>query len=308
MASSNSRDYAITLLDICQDVVERVLGQEDDPTPEQIASIKRAVNMMVKAWMAKGYHLFSLKEATLFLGVGTQSYSLGATGTHCTYSYVQTTLSTAEALGSTSLGLTAFAGMSASDNIGIVLDDGTIHWTTISGAPGATTTIATGLASAAAAGNVVFTYTSKIDRPLRIASMYRRNIDTQDTPVRLIARDEYVELSNKTIQGKTIQAFYDPQMTNGVLYAWPTPDLATDVLRFWHERPLEDFDSNTDNPGFPIEWAEAICLGAASRVSQSFGMALPDRQMLKMEAEAALEDALGFDRENASVSFQPDLQ
>ncbi len=119
-------------------------------TGARSASCSLRLNLMIKAWMANGAKLWAMKQATLFLTVGTASYSLGATGTHCTNTYVQTTLSTAEASGSTSLGLTAFAGMAASDNIGIVLDDGTIHWTTISGAPGSTTTIATGLASAAA--------------------------------------------------------------------------------------------------------------------------------------------------------------
>jgi hypothetical protein len=109
---------------------------------EDTTMCARRLNMMAKAWMAHGAHLWAMKEATLFLSVGTQSYSLGASGTHCTNTYVHTTLSTDEATNSTSIGLSSATGMSASDNIGIVLDDGTIHWTTISGAPGTTTTIA----------------------------------------------------------------------------------------------------------------------------------------------------------------------
>jgi hypothetical protein len=260
--------------------------------------------------MAGGSKLWAMKQATLFLTAGTANYLLGATGTHCTNDYVQTTLSTAEALGSTSLGLTAFAGMAASDNIGIVLDDGTIHWTTISGAPGATTTIAVGLASAAAAGNVVFTYTTKINRPQRIdtEAAYWRSSATQDTPVKLISRAEYAQLSNKTTRGKIVQAFYDPQLINGNLYLWPTPDSASDVLRFWYERILEDFDASTDTPDFAIEWGEALILGLASRMAPSSGMPMGERQDLERRAENSLLIAHGYDRENVSMLCQPDLR
>jgi hypothetical protein len=266
------------------------------------------LNLMVKAWMAKGINLWAMKEATLFLAEGTASYSLGATGTHCTNSYVHTTLSTDEASGSTSIGITSATGMSASDNIGIVLDDGTIHWTTISGAPSTTTTIATGLASAASSGNVVFAYTTKINRPQRIISAYRRDIDNSDTPITLIARGDYADLSNKTSQGKTIQAFYDPQLTNGVLYTWPTPDLATDVIRFWYSRILEDFDAAANNPDFPIEWGEALIYGLAERLAAVYQIPLERRKFLKLEAREKLDEAVGYDVEPVSVFFGPDLR
>lgn len=310
MTTSGSVNFTLNRDDIITDALEDigVIGAGDTPVADDIDACARKMNMMVKAWMARGVHLWAIDEATLFLGVGTASYSLGATGTHCTNTYVQTTLSTDEATSSTSIGLTSATGMSASDNIGIVLDDGTIHWTTISGSPGSTTTIATGLASAASSGNVVFAYTSKINRPQRILSAYRRNIDGIDTPISPASRQEYSDLSNKSTQGKTNKFFYDPQLTNGVLYAWPTPDLATDVIRFWYERPLEDFDAATDNPDFPIEWAEAICAGLVYRIAPKYGKSLAEINFYKNEAEEKLQIALGFDREDVPVTFQMDMR
>jgi len=312
VATSNSVDFSISRDDIITDALEMLgEGAEGEAiSGDRMDACSRRLNMMVKAWMANGAKLWAMRQATLFLTVGTASYSLGATGTHCTDTYVQTTLSTAEATSSTSLGLTAFAGMSASDNIGIVLDDGTIHWTTISGAPGSTTTIATGLASAAAAGNVVFTYTSKINRPQRIdtESAYWRSSATQDTPVKIISRSEYAQLSNKTSEGKIVQAFYDPQLTNGTLYVWPTPDSSSDVLRFWYERILEDFDAAANTPDFPIEWAEALTYGLADRLAPSAGVSLQERAYFKQLADEKLAICMGYDRENASTFFQPDLR
>lgn len=312
MATSNSVDFSINREEIITSALE-LLGEGAEGetiTGDRMESCARWLNLMVKAWMAQGAKLWAVRQATLFLADGTASYSLGATGTHCTNTYVQTTLSTAEASGSTSLGLTAFAGMSASDNIGIVLDAGTIHWTTISGAPGATTTIATGLASAAAAGNVVFTYTSKINRPQRIDTdaAYWRSSAGQDTPIKLISRAEYAQLSNKTTEGKIVQAFYDPQLTNGTLYVWPTPDNATDVLRFWYERILEDFDEAANTPDFAIEWGEALIYGLADRLSASAAVSLQERAYFKAEAREKLDIAMGYDRENTPVFFQPDCR
>ncbi len=312
MTTSGSYNYSITRADIFQEAYE--IAQSLDPgetlSASDVAAANRKLNLMVKAWMAQGIHLWAVQEATLFMADDTISYSLGPTGTHCTASYVHTTLSTDEALGSTSIGITSATGMSASDNIGIVLDDGTIHWTTISGAPSTTTTIVSGLASAATAGNVVFAYTSKIQRPLRIIkdTIYRRNIDNNDTPVELISRSEYAQLSSKMSEGKPIQVFYEPTLTNGTLKVWLSPDSVTDVLRFSFERPIEDFDSTADNPDFPIEWGEAICYNLADRLSIGLGCSPVLRAQIKADAIDKLNIAMGFDREVAPMFFQPDLR
>lgn len=310
MATSGSVNFTMNRNEIIVDVLEtlKVKNPNQAAKAADIESCARKLNMMVKSWMKQGMHLWAMSEATLFLEAGAAEYTLGTTGDHCTNSYVHTTLSTAEALGSTSLGLTAFTGMSASDNIGIVLDDGSVHWTTIVGAPGATTTIALGLASAAAAGAVVFTYTTKINRPLRIISAYRRDISNADIPVDIIARTDYSDLSNKYSSGKAIQIYYNPQLTNGILSVWPAPDLATDVIRFWYERPLEDFDAATDNPDFPIEWAEAICAGLAYRMAKTYGATQSEINDLKEDAVLMLDSAAGFDKEDTSVFFQPDMR
>lgn len=305
MATSGSVNFSMNLVEIITDAYEDIglLGAGEALSSHDLDKAKRKANMMVKGWMADGIKLWALKESTLFLSVGTAQYSLGST--HCTDSYVQTTLSADAAASATSLSLTSTTGMSASDNIGIVLDDGTIHWTTISGAPGAPTTIATGLASAASDGAVVFTYTTRINRPQRIVSAYRRDINGYDTPVTMISRQEYADQGSKSSRGKTIQAYYNPQLTNGVLNLWPTPDIATDVIRFWQERALEDFDTVTDNPDFPIEWAEAIVAGLRRRLTPANGISGKKREELLADEMMALDRATSYDRETESVFFQP---
>ncbi len=105
-----------------------------------------------------------------------------------------------------------------------------------------------------------------------------------------------------------MQAFYDPQLINGQLYVWPAPDSAGDVLRFWYERILEDFDTGSNTPDFAIEWGEALILGLASRMAPSAGMPLAERQDLERRAGQSLLQADAYSRENVSTFFQPDLR
>lgn len=313
MATSGSVDFSVSELQIITAAAAEigVIAEGETPSANLITDFRLRLNSWTKSLMAQGAKMWAMKQATLFLEVGESTYSLGATGDHCTNTYIQTTLSTDESLGSVSLSLTSYAGMAASDKIGVVLDDGTIHWTTISGAPGASTTIATGLASAATSGNAVFTYTTKINRPQRLTedSANWHSLSGSDTPVRLVSREEYTRHTNKTTQGKIVEAFYDKQLTNGVLKVWPTPDNATDVLQFWYERILEDFDASANTPDFAIEWSETLILGLATRMAPSYAfgsMNFQERQDLKSRADEALLIAMSYDKENVSVFFQPD--
>jgi len=313
MTTSNSSNFSVNRDDIIRDALETMGFTEfgDGIDPNIIESSSRKLNMMIKAWMANGAHLWAISEATLFLQPGVATYNLGPTGTHCSNAYVQSALSADKLAGATVLQLSTTTGMAAGDNIGIVLDSGSIQWTTIVGAPGINTTIAAALTGNASSGAVVFTYTTKIQRPQRIDAdgAYWRSPEGSDTPIFMFSRDEYAQLANKRSgPGKVVQAFYNPQLTNGILSVWPVPDSASDVLRFWYERPFEDFDNPEDTPDFPIEWARALYLSLAAELSMNprFKVSIPDRDSITAAATGAFQDAMGYDRENVSVFFQPD--
>lgn len=303
---SLSRDDIITAAAL--EVGDIALGEALDD--DELAMYNLRLNSWVKSLMADGAKLWAMELATLFLQPGAGRYVLGADGTHCTTDYVRTTLAADAASAAGTVQLVDFTGMADGDNIGILLTDGTLFWTTISGAPGATTTLAAALPGPAAAGATVFAYTAKISRPQRIDpdAAYWRSTALQDTPVAMISRTEYAQQANKGTPGKIVQAFYDPQLGNGVLSIWPTPDNAADVLCFWYERRLEDFNAGSDTPDFAIEWGEALILGLAHRMAPTAGLSLAERQDLERRAGAALALAEGYDRENVGVFFQPDMR
>lgn len=102
MAVSGSKNYSITRTDLIAgalrkigeyDVGEAVPGDETD-------AAAMALELKVKALIARGIDLWLRETVTLFLQPQTQTYSLGSSGSaHATTSFVETTLSGDEASG-----------------------------------------------------------------------------------------------------------------------------------------------------------------------------------------------------------------
>jgi hypothetical protein len=312
VSTSGTVTFSVNELDILNDALETI-GYKDPAEPltaDEIVMARRKLNMIVKQWVsqldfAPGLKMWTRRRAYLFLQSGQVAYGLGPSGDHATETYVSTTLSTAEAASSTSLGLTAFAGMSASDNIGIVLDNGSIHWTTISGAPGATTTIATGLASAASAGNRVFTYTTKMRRPFDLESAVRRDVSGNDVPVDVnMGLQEYESIYSKTSEGSPSRLYFEAQRTNAKVYLNCAPEDTTEVLRMVYLSYIEDFSATNNDADFPAEWARALSYQLAMDCCMPYGRPVP--QALPSLLNEALAMARKAYPQTAVLDYQSD--
>lgn len=306
MAASGSKNFSITRTDIVYSALRKT-GEFDSgetPAAEDVADAVLALNLMVKGWSALGIDVPWREEVTVFLQPNTQSYRIGSTGDHATTSYVETTLATDESASSTSLSLVSTTGMSNSDYIGVKLDDGTIHWTTITNVGG--TTIASGLASEASAGNKVYAYTTKANRPQRVVYAYRRDRSDIDTEVALIGEVAYQSLSNKGSGGPVNQVYYKQSMDNGTAYTWPANAGGVDKLVLITQNLVDDFDAPGNNPQFPIEWGSAIVYGLAVEIAPEYGVSIKEQLNLQRLAAEKLEALLNYDVENASVIFSRD--
>lgn len=298
MAVSGSKNFTLTRADIISAALRKIGAADsgDPPDATEGSDAALALNLMIKEWSARGIDLPWREEITLFLQSGTQSYSIGLTGDHATTSYIETTLSAAAASSATTLSLTSTTGMSAADYIGIKLDDGSIHWTTIVNP--ATTSITDGLASAAASGNSVYTYTTKAYRPQKIVYAHRRASNI-DTPVDLIGEVAYRGLSSKGSLGQVNQIYYQQTLDNGTLFVWPTG--GPDKLILIAQNLADDFDAAGDNPQFPIEWANPLVWNLAFELAPEYGISLKERLILRNEAMEKLDTVMDSDVENASV-------
>jgi hypothetical protein len=267
------------------------------------------LNIMVKAWDATGLHIWTETEATLFLQPNQIAYTLGGSTTdHAAESYTATTLASAAASGATTIVVESATNFAAGYQVGVVLDDGTIGWSTESGAPSGTSiTLATALSDSAGAGAAVYVYPTGILRPLRVVSGRRNflasNIDTQMTQM---ARIDYRNLPNKTNTGTITQFFYDPRggaSTQGIMYVWPAPPDVTSCLKFTWWRPIQDFTTGANTPDLPNEWIDALIWNLALKMAPEYDCPPQRYTMVREHAAGSLDLVMGWDREPESYLF-----
>jgi hypothetical protein len=268
------------------------------------------LNAMVKSWAATGIHVWATSEATLFPVAGQTRYGAGTGATdHITQTYYETAISVDEAAGQTTLSVDDTTNMTPLDNIGVVVDDGTIFWTTIFSKAPATVTITAPLPDGATSENAVFNYTSKIARPLKVVDAKRYNIDGEtDTPMTVCSRKEYQNLPMKNQAGMPIQLFYDAQLTIGYFNLWQVPNPLTDLVKFTWHRPIMDFNASADNPDFPQEWILPLVYNLAKLKMPSHPVDGQRRADINETADNLLAAMVGFDRENESIFIQPDME
>jgi hypothetical protein len=303
MATSGSTDYSRTAAQIiafAHKLLQLIPSGGSVGTNEEADGLE-SLNLMVKSWMMDGVKLWTHTDAHIYLVDGQASYDLpGANGAKKS-EIAETTLDAAEASGQTVISVTSTTGFANSDVIGIVQDDDTIHWSTISSfVTDDTVTIAGATTAAAASGNKVYVYTNAIERPLRIISARMDNA-SNEIPMYSLSRQEYFDLPNKSSTGIPTQFYYDPQLGTGKLYLWPVPESVDYVFKCNFQRTLEDFDATTDTPDLPQEWLEALGYNLAIRIAPQYGKAVP-REVAIVAAE--LKDLVSdWDQEEESVYF-----
>jgi len=313
MATSNNIGTVETRDEIVEAALRLLgqLGEGESASSQQVMDGQKTLNRMVKAWQNQGIHLWKYAEASLFLQDGQAGYTVGTGATdHCTETYYSTTLSADASSGDSTITVTSDDNISDGDFIGIVLDDSTMQWTTVNGAPVANVvTLTDNLTDDATSGNAIYNYTNKINKPNRILNVRRYDISAeQDVPIMSFGRSEYFSQPNKTNEGLTVNLYYDRQRTNGTIYLWPTPNSdITNLIKFSYQKPFEVFDSSADEADFPQEFLEAMVYGLAVRLSPEYGLDFNERAFLKQEAEQYLNEAKMFDREPESIYMQPNF-
>ena len=287
-----------------------VLEQGEVATAAQMAQGVDSLQMMVKS-IGIHKHLWTNKSATLFLVAGTQSYTIKDTTTpvRAVSTFRETTTSADASNTDLTVDLTSVTGVSTGDVIGIVTSSTAIHWTTVNGAPAASTvTITDALTTDVDSGAVVYVYTASsdlIDKPLKIINLQRRNLSV-DTPIDLLSEEEYYELPSKDSQGIIAQVYLDVQRDTVTLNVWPTSQVVTDTLKFRYQRRPEDTDAETDNMDFPQEWLEVLVYQLALRLAPKYGVT-PDPMVVQM-AISLLSDISVFDNEDVPLYFAPETR
>jgi hypothetical protein len=308
VAISDSYDFSMTRLDMAKEVLELigVIDPTEAPDSDQEASVSRSINMMLKTWQAEGIHLWKRVDAVLFLEKSKNAFSIGPTGDHASDAYIQTAITADVLSGVAQLPVTSTTGMTAGDNIAVLLDGGDLQWSTILTVDDAAhVTMSANLTDDVSSGVVVFTYTNKIQRPTRVEEFRRRSDDGIETTLTPNARADYIDLSTKSTSSIVTQAYYQPTLNNGTMYVWPQTSDVSDVVRFTYQKPISDMDATTDTFDLPPEWAECVAYNAAVRVAPKFGKS-PKPEVTQM-AIYLKDSMMNFDEEPQSLRMEPDF-
>lgn len=299
--------------------------------PENTASVtatmtsnaSEALNMLVKTWETSGIQLWEKRYAVVFPQKSQASYILGGPGPGGDHACLSTPLGsgfvTATVVSQTGTSLTLSTisttgtvgvpsiSIATGWNIGIQQPSGSIYWTTVNGAPvGNVVTLTTSSGTNATSGAYVFAYQTKLFRPLRITDGFvRQQANQNDVPCMIIPRENYNRFGNKSSSGTSIQLMYDPQLTSGALYVYPTPVDPTAILYIEIQKPIDDFNSSTDDYDLPQEWVEALKYNLALRIAPEYGVPREKYDQIKELAVATFQQLEGWDQEPASVYFMP---
>lgn len=322
MATSGSWNFSMTAAQVIQSAYEDLGVYAPGATISSADSTMalNRLNQIAKQWqgnsdMAPGMKIWTRQRLTLFLAKGQQRYVIGpaATDARATARYGRTTLSADEAASQTTLSITSntdtttYPGttvtMTASDIIGIELDDGTIHWTAISGTPGATADISVGLTGAASSGNVVYWFTTRAQRfpVLEFASL--READGTDTQLSVYSDvEQYEGLTDKQADGDPTALLFEPLNIATAITFDAQPDDVTKVVNLAVLYPAEDYDQTTDDIAFPQEWFAALSWELAFRLSPSAGRWTPSMEQNRSNALAMARD---LNPQRSSMYYQP---
>lgn len=155
-----------------------------------------------------------------------------------------------------------------------------------------------------------------IDRPMRIARGFIRNLNGYDTPLIQLTRQEYDITTPKEVAGIPNAFYYDAQVGAtsttvgaGTIYFWPVVNEAGYEVYVTVERQIQDITSSTQQFDLPQEWFLPLKWQLASEIGPEYGVTERQQQRIDQKAEYYLKEVGDFAvAEEPSVFFTPSSQ
>ena len=141
-------------------------------------------------------------------------------------------------------------------------------------------------------------------KPMQIFDARRVQTSTYEIPLEVASRYDYMSLPNKALQADPTMIYYQPGNTTGTLYVWPTGTATANTIKITTQRPIQDFDSEGNNPDLPEEWILAIEYALAVVIAPKYlGGVVPPA--IQRTANSLLASLTTFDEEKTSVFVSP---
>lgn len=284
---------------------------------EDMTYCRNALNLMVKGFMTSNIHLWTKTEAVLYVQQYQAKYDLNNTPTSAYVTFkddeLVTNLNSKFTVGDPTITVKDSTGMSVNDYIGVVLDDLSLFWTTISAVNSSTIVTLTTYPALNISNNAyVYSFTNRITKPMRVLdARWVTGIDSgvTNTKTELMLNpmpyETYMHMTSKETNGATRQYTFNPERDRGVMFLWPRPNDCTYRVEFTYERILEDLDTATDDFDFPNEWQETLIYNLAVRICPRWGKEEKVLKLIQPMASGMLSALLSWDTEITSVYMMP---
>ena len=131
-----------------------------------------------------------------------------------------------------------------------------------------------------------------------------------EIPMARLNRDDYVNLPNKTFEGRPLQFWCDRQLNNPVLYLWPVPSaqFVTAQVVVWVKRYIMDVGTMTQEIEVPQRWYDSIVYVLAARLAEETPTVDPQMiAILDQKAQRALLEAENEERDNSPIYLTPNI-
>ena len=131
-----------------------------------------------------------------------------------------------------------------------------------------------------------------------------------EIPMARLNRDDYVNLPNKTFEGRPLQFWCDRQLNNPVLYLWPVPSaqFITAQVVVWVKRYIMDVGTMTQEIEVPQRWYDAIVYLLAARLAEETPTVDPQMiAILEQKAQRSLLEVEGEERDDSPIYMTPNI-
>jgi hypothetical protein len=122
-------------------------------------------------------------------------------------------------------------------------------------------------------------------------------------------KDQYWNLTNKTVQGRPLQYWVDRQLTP-TIDVWQAPDslAAQNVIPLWRARIIQDVGTLQQAVEVPVRWFWTVIIKLAAKLAFSTPEADPNRiQMVQAEEAKLNQITWNEERDKSPVQFQVNL-
>ena len=289
MTTSGTRTFNLDIAEVIEEAYERC-GLEAR-TGYEIKTARRSLNLMFAEWTNRGLNLWTIKQKVLNMAQSVSSYPVGTLTitVASSASFVVSETITGGTSGATAI----ITNIVSSTSIAITYPVGT--FTATESITGSVSGAVTSVTNA-----VDFSLTQSSADILEVV-LRRGNTDFE---LDRISRGEYLNLPNKTTQGRPSQFYFDRQISP-VINLWTVPENSTDQLIYYYVDRIEDAGAFANTADLPFRFYPCMVAGLAYYIAMKRS---PERlQYLKSIYEEEFQRASDEDQGRVSLKLQPSI-